>query len=214
MATAQPAGNTGSAPDIRLRSARRKVLWTSLALGVFVLLVVPIHSAFVADPGALADGGYVWAACRLGFPFTMPGSVCPRVVAGESPFLLLYALFVAPLLLIRGRAGTMLTITILSLTFALVQVMAVFYPIFPSSLFPPDLNPHLLPSPLERAPATCGLVMCGLDHTLFHFVQAPLLLALALFGYRAYREEHDHGVSHPNERKEIPDDSGKTAPSS
>jgi hypothetical protein len=188
MATAQPTGDARLAPDTEFfRSARKRVLWTSLALGAFALLAVPIHSAIVADPGALADEQYVWAACRLGFPFTIPGSLCPRVVAGESPFTSLYALVIVPLLLIRGRARTMLTIVILSFVFALVQVMAVFYPILPASLFPPDLNPHLLPSPLERAPATCGLVMCGLDHTLFHFAQVPFLLALAFFGYQAHR---------------------------
>ena len=35
MATAQPAGDARSAPDIRFRSARRRVLLTSLALGIF-----------------------------------------------------------------------------------------------------------------------------------------------------------------------------------
>jgi hypothetical protein len=166
MTTAQPAGEVRSAPDIEFRSARKKVLWTSLALGAFVLLAVPIHSAFVADPGALADERYVWAACRLGNPLPLPGSVCPRVFAGESPGMVLYALIVVPLLLVRGRARTMLTIAVLGLIFTLMQVMAVFYQLFPPSLFPPDLNPALLPSPLERAPDTCGLVMCGLDHTL------------------------------------------------
>lgn len=111
----------------------------------------------------------------------------------------------------------MLTIAILSLTFALVQIAAAFQTNFPPELFPPALNPGLLPSAFERDPATCGLVLCGLDHTLFHFAQVPFLLALAFFGYQAYRvmrREYDHDVSHPNERKEISDDSGKSAPSS
>lgn len=192
MTIGQPTSVARSARDTEFyRSARKRILWTSLALGTFALLAVPIHSAVVADPGALANEQYVWAACRLGFPFTIPGSLCPRVVAGESPFTALFALVIVPLLLIRGRARTMLTIAILSFVFALVQVMAVFYPILPASLFPPDLNPHLLPSPLERAPATCGLVMCGLDHTLFHFAQVPFLLTLAFFGYRAARGTPD-----------------------
>lgn len=180
------ATSTPSVPDTRLRAARRKVLWIALALGFVVLLAVPIHSAFLADPRALSSERYVFAACRLGLPLPLPGSVCPRVVAGESPFLLLYALVVVPLLLIRGGARTMLTIAILSLIFALLQGMFAYYPIFPSSLVPPNLNPDLLPSPFERDPATCGLVLCGVDHTLFHLAQVPFLLALAFFGYRAY----------------------------
>lgn len=141
MTTAQPAGEARSAPDIAFRYARKRVLWTSLALGAFALLAVPIHSAFVADPRALTNENYVWAACRLGLPFTIPGSVCPRIFAGESPFSVLYALAIVPLLLIRGRAGTMLTIAILSLTFVLVQVIAMFYPILPASPFPPGPEP-------------------------------------------------------------------------
>jgi hypothetical protein len=187
MATAQPAGDARSAPGIRLRSARRRVLLTSLALGIFVLLAVPIHSAFVADPRALVDEQYVFAACNWPFPLA-PEPVCPRVFAGESPGMVLYALVIVPLLLIRGGARTMLTIAILSLTFALVQIAAAFYTALPSAFFPPELNPGLLPSAFERDPATCGLVLCGLDHSLFHFAQVPFLLALAFFSYRAYRE--------------------------
>jgi hypothetical protein len=203
MTTAQPATNTA------FRSARKRVLFASVALGIFALLVVPIHSAFIADSRALADEHYVWAACRLGNPLPLPGPVCPRLFAGESPFTVLYALVIVPLLLVRGRARTMLTIAISSLTFALLQGVFADYPILPSSPFPQYLNPDLPPSPFERAPATCGLVMCGLDHTLFHVAQMPFFLALAFFGYRAYREirrDHDHGVSHPSERKDISDD--------
>jgi hypothetical protein len=216
MAAAQPAGDARSAPDIRVRSARNRVLWTSLALGAFALLAVPILSAFITDPGALADERYVFAACRYPFPLA-PEFACPRVFAGESPFMVLYALVIVPLLLIRGGTRTMLTIAALSLIFALVQIAAPFYTALPSALFPLNLNPDLLPSAFQREPATCGLVLCGLDHSLFHFAQAPFLLILAYFGYRAYRTkrgENDHDISHPNERKEISDDSGKPAPSS
>src|ERR687897_40581 len=75
-------------------------------------------------------------------------------------------------------------------------------------VFPPTLNPDLLPSAFQREPANCGLVLCGLDHTLFHFAQAPFLLALALFGYRAYRvmrRDQDYGVSEPGESEEFAD---------
>jgi hypothetical protein len=184
MATAQPTRNAMLAPDIRFRSARRRVLLTSLALGIFVLIAVPIHSTFVADPRALTDEQYVFAACRWPFPL-VPEPSCPRIFAGESPFMVLYALVIVPLLLVRGRARTMLTIAILSPVFALVQIASPFYTALPSSLFPPDLNLDLLPSAFEQEPATCGLVLCGLDHSLFHFAQVPFLLALAFFSYRA-----------------------------
>lgn len=192
MTTAQPA----------FHSARKRVLLTSLALGIFVLLAVPIHSSFVADSGALADERYIFAACRFPFPLA-PESVCPRVFAGESPGMVLYALVIVPLLLIRGGTRTMLTIVILSLAFALVQVVAAFYTALPSAFFPPELNPDLLPSAFERDPATCGLVLCGLDHSLFHFAQVPFLLVLAFFGYRAYRAarvEYGHDASRPRKR--------------
>lgn len=196
MTTTHPAGDTGSARETRGRAARKKILFASLVLGAFVLLAVPIHSAFVADPGALTDEQYVFAACRWPFPLA-PTSVCPQVFAGESPGMVLYALVVVPLLLIRGGARTMLTIAALSLIFALLQVLATFYTALPSALFPRDLNPELLPSAFERDPATCGLVLCGLDHSLFHFAQVPFLLILAFFGYRAYqalRGEPGRGV--------------------
>jgi hypothetical protein len=72
---------------------------------------------------------------------------------------------------------------------------------------------YVVSSAVALAPALAQ----RLDHTLFHFVQVPLLLILAFFGYQAYRKkwrEHDHGVSHPDERKEITDDRSKMAPSS
>lgn len=202
MTMARPVSE---APDTGFRSARKRVLFASLALGIFALLVVPVHSTFIADPRALTHVNYVWAACSLGNPLPLPEPVCPRFFAGESPFTVLYALVIVPLLLIRGRARTMLTIAILSLTFALLQGVFADYPILPASPFPPDLNPHLLPSPFERAPATCGLVMCGLDHTLFHFAQMPLLLALAFFSYQAYRaarreQGHDAGLKRGDPR--------------
>jgi hypothetical protein len=122
------------------------------------------------------------AACNWPFPLA-PEPVCPQVFAGESPGMVLYALVIVPLLLVRGGARTVLTIAVLSLVFALVQLVAALYTV--------------LPSTFERDPATCGLVLCGLDHSLFHFAQAPFLLVLAFFSYRAYRAprgEHERGV--------------------
>jgi hypothetical protein len=157
---------------------------TSLDLGIFVLIAVPIHSASVADLRALTNEQYVIAACRWPFPLA-PELFRLRIFAGESPFMVLYALVIVPLLLIRGGAKTMLTTAVLSLVFALVQMASPFHTVMPSSFFPPELNPDLLPSAFEQEPATCGLVLCGLDHSLFHFAQVPFLLALAFFSYRA-----------------------------
>src|SRR5687768_11782961 len=113
MTTAQPAGEASSAPDLRDRSVRKGVLLTSLALGIFVLFAVPIHSASMAEYGVLTDERYDFAACNWPFPLA-PEPVCPLVFAGESPFMVLYAVVTVPLLLVRGRTRTMLTIAILS----------------------------------------------------------------------------------------------------
>lgn len=40
-------------------------------------------------------------------------------------------------------------------------------------------------SPFE-ADAGCGLVNCGLDNTIFHLVQLPFLLAMAVMAHRLY----------------------------
>ena len=177
--------------DSRFRSARKKVLLVSLALGLFVLLVVPAYSAFVADPKVLTDKQYVLPACGLGDNYLIPQPICPRVFAGESPFTALYSLVVVPLLLLRARARTMLTITVLSLVFALGQVPAAFL------TFPSAFAPGSSPSPFQRE-GGCGLVLCGLDHTLFHFTQMLALLALAFFGYRAHRAaKANQGFIHP-----------------
>ncbi len=61
--------------------------------------------------------------------------------------MVLYALVVVPLLLIRGRAKTMLSITVLSLVFALGQIPAAFFATFPSAI-----DPDFFPSPFRREP--------------------------------------------------------------
>src|SRR5918999_1104798 len=167
---------------MQLRSSARNVLLVSLALGAFVVLIVPLYSAFVADPRVLTDEQYVTPAC--GWPLSspvIPEPVCPCLFAGESPLTVLYCLVVVPLLLLGGGPRTLLAIVMLSLALALVQVFGAFFATFPSAL-----DPGFYPSPFQRE-AGCGLVLCGLDHTLFHFVQMLLLLAMAFFAYRAHR---------------------------
>ena len=154
----------------------------SLALGAFVVSVVPLYSAFVADPRLLTDEQYVIPACGLALPSPLiPEPVCPYLFAGESPLMALYALIVVPLLLLAGGPRTFLAVAVLSLALALVQIVGVFFATFPSAF-----DPGFYPSPFQRE-AGCGLVLCGLDHTLFHFIQMLLLLAMALFAYRAHR---------------------------
>ncbi len=158
------------------------MLWISLALGAFVVLIVPLHSAFVADPRVLTDEQYVLPAC--GWPLTspvIPEPLCPYLFAGESPLTALYALIVVPLLLLGGGPRTFLAVVVLSLALALVQIFGAFLATFPSAF-----DPDFYPSPFRRE-AGCGLVLCGLDHTLFHFIQMLLLVALAFFAYRAHR---------------------------
>lgn len=91
------------------------------------------------------------------------------------------SLVVVPLLMIRPGARTMLAVAAGGLAFALFQIVSAFYATFPSAL-----DPGYRPSPFERE-SGCGLVLCGLDHTLFHFAHLPFVLAITYFGYRAYR---------------------------
>ena len=168
--------------DTRLRSSAMNVLLISLVLGVLVVLIVPLYSAFVADPRALTDEQYVIRACGWPLPSpVLPEPLCPYLFAGESPLTALYALIVVPLLLLGGSPRTFLAVVVLSLALALVQIFAAFFATFPSAF-----DPSFYPSPLQRE-AGCGLVLCGLDHTLFHFIQMVLLVALAFFAYRAHR---------------------------
>lgn len=151
----------------------------SLALGTLVLLVVPLHAVLRADSSVLADDDYLRPACRVPVQ-TLPEPICPRVVAGESPATVLYALIAVPLLLRRPGRSRLLAVALASAGFAALQVVAPFAFTFRSafsnerpSAFQPDVG--------------CGLVSCGLDHTLFHFAQVPFYFAMAVLSYRLYR---------------------------
>ena len=151
----------------------------SLALGVMVLVAVPLHAALRADPSVLGDDDYLKPACRVPFQ-AFPEPVCPRVVAGESPATVLYALIAVLLLSHRPGRGTLVAIAGASAAFAALHLFAPFAFTFESAFT------EERPSPFE-SDAGCGLVNCGLDHTLFHFAQVPFLLAMALLSYRLYR---------------------------
>ncbi len=159
----------------------------SLALGVVVLLVVPLHAAFRADEGVLAADDYLRPACRTPV-HVFPEPICPEVVAGESPATVFFALLVVPLAAFRPGRGRFLAIAVASAALAAVQVVAAFAVSFPAV-------DGERPSPFE-ADAGCGLVNCGLDHTIFHLVQVVFLLAMTLMAYRLYRgaREQDHSA--------------------
>jgi len=148
----------------------------SLALGVLVLAAVPLHAALWADPRVLGDDDYLKPACRVPFQ-AFPEPICPRVVAGESPATALYALIAVPLLARRPGQRRLLAIAATSAAFAAVQIVAPFAFTFESAFT------QERPSPFE-ADAGCGLVNCGLDHTLFHLAQVPFFVAIALLSYR------------------------------
>lgn len=151
----------------------------SLALGLFMLAVVPLHGALRADATVLSDDDYVRPACRVPFP-VLPEPVCPRVFAGESPLTVVYALLAVPLLARRARPRRLLAVSIASAALAAIQLVGPFAFTFP----PADGGQD--PSAFE-VEATCGLVNCGLDHTIFHLVQVPFLVAIATESYRLYR---------------------------
>jgi hypothetical protein len=148
----------------------------SLALGVLVLAAVPLHAALRADPSVLGDDDYVKPACRVPFQ-AFPEPICPRVVAGESPATALYALIAVPLLSRRPGRRKLVAISVASAAFAALHIFAPFAFTFESAFT------QERPSPFE-ADAGCGLVNCGLDHTLFHLAQVPFFVAMALLSYR------------------------------
>ena len=115
-------------------------------------------------------------------PFqAFPEPLCPRYVAGESPATAFLALIVIPLLARRPGRRSLAAIMIISLAWAAVQIVA------PFALFTfPSASSGQTPPPLQSDPG-CGLVSCGLDHTLFHLGQMPFLLAIALESHRLRR---------------------------
>jgi len=157
---------------------RRPLLLISLALGIVVLALVPLHTAFRAQNAVLAHDDYLRPACRTPL-HVFPEPLCPDVVAGESPATVAFALVVVPLVLGRSGRGGLLAIAVISAALAALQILA------PLAFSFPAVNGER-PSPFE-AEAGCGLVNCGLDHTVFHLVQLPFLVAMALMGRRLYR---------------------------
>lgn len=164
---------------------RKPLVLISLALGIVVLLVVPLHAAFRADDAVLAADDYLRPACRTPI-HVFPEPICPEVVAGESPATVLFAFVVVPLVSRRPGRGSLLAIAVTSAALATVQVVAPFAFSFPAV-------DGERPSPFE-ADAGCGLVNCGLDHTIFHLIQLPFLLAMAVIAYRLHQGSGKEGI--------------------
>jgi hypothetical protein len=147
-------------------------------LGVLVLAAVPVHSAVRADAGVLRADDYLDPACRTPLA-VFPEPVCPKVVAGESPATIAFALLVVPLGLRRATTGWLMAIALASAGFAALHLVAPFGLTFESTS-------GRVPSPWQ-ADEGCGLVNCGLDHTLFHLAQVPFFVAIALGARRLAR---------------------------
>jgi hypothetical protein len=151
----------------------KRLLMLTLALGVLVLAAVPLHAVLRADTSVLADEDYLKPACQTPV-HVFPEPVCPRVVAGESPLTIVFALGVVPIAIRRGGRRTMKALAVTSVALAVLQLLAPFAFTFESTA--PGAG---TPSPL-KADEGCGLVNCGLDHTLFHILQVPFLVAIAV----------------------------------
>ena len=166
-------------------SLEKRLLVVSLALGVLVLAVVPLHAELRADRRVLSNDSYLEPACRTPVHL-LPEPICPRVVAGESPVTIMFALGVVPLALRRAGPRAMNALALTSGALAALQLVAPFAFTFESAT--PAVG---TPSPLE-AHHGCGLVNCGLDHTMFHLFQVPFLVAMALTSWRLAEQRVSH----------------------
>jgi hypothetical protein len=160
-------------------SGTTRLILVSLALGLLVVAIVPLHALLRADEMVLSDDDYLRPACRVPFP-VIPEPICPRFFAGESPLTALYALIGVPLLARGRRPRRLLAIAIASAGLGALQLVAPFAFTFAAA------DGDQRPSAFEAEPG-CGLVNCGLDHTVFHLLQVPFLVAIAIEGYRLYR---------------------------
>lgn len=145
-----------------LDPARRTAILASMALGGFCLLAVPAYYLIFTNEVA--------------------------VLGGESPGCLLLALILIPLLVSNGSARALLAATLLSVFFLLMQILAAFLALeLPGVGLTTVFSEAGRSVPLFERVEGCTLIMCGLDHVLFHFSQIPFLVVMAVFSHRAYR---------------------------
>ena len=155
----------------------KRLLRLSVALGVLVLATVPLHAVLRADPNVLSDEDYLEPACRKPV-HVFPEPICPWVVAGESPLMIIFALGAVPLALRRGGRRTMKALAVTSVALAVLQLVSPFAFTFESAA------PGAGTTSPVKADEGCGLVNCGLDHTVFHMLQVPFLVAIAVTSRR------------------------------
>jgi hypothetical protein len=142
---------------------RRAATLASMALGAYCLLAVPVYYLVFTDE--------------------------VTVLGGESPSCVLLGLVVVPLLLRNGGARALMAVTLVGVAFLLAQILAAFLALeLPGGVGLTTVFSEAGGSvPLFERVEGCTLIMCGLDHVLFHFSQIPFLAVIAIFGHRAYR---------------------------
>jgi hypothetical protein len=156
------SGFVGTGSLVGLNHERKAAALASFALGGYCLLALPIYYLIFTDT--------------------------IRVYGGESPMCLLLSLVLVPLLVRKGSSGELLAATLISAFAALVQVLAAFLALeVPGVGLTTVFSEAGRSVPLFQRVEGCTLVMCGLDHVLFHFSQIPFLAVIGIFGYRAYR---------------------------
>jgi hypothetical protein len=155
-------GFVGTGSLTGLDHERRVATLASIALGSYCLFALPVYYLIFTDT--------------------------VKIFGGESPICLLLSLVLVPLLIRDGTSGALLAATLMSALAALVQVLAAFFALeVPGVGLTTVFSEAGRSVPLFQRVEDCTLVMCGLDHVLFHFSQIPFLAVIGIFGYRAYR---------------------------
>jgi hypothetical protein len=155
-------GFVGTGSLVGLNHERKAAALASIALGSYCLLALPIYYLVFTDT--------------------------IRVYGGESPMCLLLSLVLVPLLIRKGSSGALLAATLISAFAALVQVLAAFLALeVPGFGLTTVFSEAGRSVPLFQRVEGCTLILCGLDHVLFHFLQIPFLAVTGTFAYRAYR---------------------------
>jgi len=103
--------------------------------------------------------------------------------AGESPIAVFLGLILLPALLWIGTRITLMVAVGLSLLVGLGQLGSILFAVTDPTVPFWDLAPQ------------CTLITCGLAHTLFHFVQVPPLLAVAVISMRTLVMRREKGHS-------------------
>jgi hypothetical protein len=154
---------SGAGLFVGLDPDRRVATLASMALGAYCLLAVPIYYLIFTDKIV--------------------------ILGSESPGCVLLGLVVLPLLVRNGGTRALMAVTLIGVVFLLMQVLAAFLALeLPGGVGLTTVFSEAGGSvPLFERVEGCTLIMCGLDHVLFHFSQIPFLPVMAIFGYRAYR---------------------------